>query len=291
MRQGPEPLGAFDTLAETTLPLASSDDPFEIVAGPPADDRWVLLADALTTPAIFDGWFDQVRRTIPNGREDVAGSYLASFLTGTIGTPLARALVGQRRGWKMTPDTTWVRVHDDGWIDGVAMSADVMVLAGDPAAGRADAEIVASVDALTATAIEALVALVTPLFTDVRSRAPYGVRGMWGALADSMAADLTWIAHMEGRDVIDAWQRAQPLIDALIEAAPTSVTRPTFERVEVDGRIAHLAIRGTCCLYYQSRPDDEPVDYCSSCPMGDDATRRLRRQDWLRRQLALAGDP
>ena len=74
---------------------------------------------------------------------------------------------------------------------------------------------------------------------------------------------------------------------ALARAAPTSLTRPTFERVESDGHTAHLTIRGTCCLYYQSQLDDEPTDYCSSCPLGDDATRRLRQQHWLQRDLAL----
>ena len=152
--------------------------------------------------------------------------------------------------------------------------------------GRPDTEIVASVDELTRITVGHLVTVVAPLFAEVRSRAPYGLRGMWGALADSIAADLTWSAHVDGRDVIDAWQRAQPVIHALAEAVAKSLTRPSFERVESDGHAAHLTIRGTCCLYYQSRPNDQPADYCSSCPMGDDTTRRLRQQNWLRRQHA-----
>jgi hypothetical protein len=56
--------------------------------------------------------------------------------------------------------------------------------------------------------------------------------------------------------------------------------------VELAGRTGHLTIRGTCCLYYQSQREDEPVEYCTSCPMGSDDTRLLRRLAWLRRDLA-----
>lgn len=286
VRPFPETASATSTLAETIVQLPSSDDSLEIIAGPPGDPGWVLLADALASPALLDGWFDQVRRAIPSRRDDVTGSYLASFVTGSIATPLARAIVGQRRGWRLTPDATWVRVHDEGWTDGVAISAHVLVLADDPAAGRTDVEVVASIEALTTTAMEHLAALVTPLFAEVRARAPYGLRGMWGALADAMAADLTWCAHVDGRDVVDAWRLAQPLVDALARAAPMPLTRPTFEPVESDGHTAHLTIRGTCCLFYQSGAKDEPVDYCSSCPMGNEATRQHRQQQWLQRHLA-----
>ena len=265
--------------------VASSDDVLRMVAGRPDGEGWVCLADA-DDAAIFDGWFDRIRATIPNGRADVAGSYLASFLAGAIATPLVRALVEQDRAWRTTADTTWVHAHDDGWIDGVAIGATVLVLPADPAAGRDDVDVVAGVEELRTLAIEHLVSVVDPLFAEVRARAPYGLRGMWGALADSMASDLTWVAHVEGRDVVAAWQSVQPALECLAAAAPRPLTRPTFERIEVDGDVAHLSIRGTCCLYYQSQREGAPIDYCSSCPMGSQATQRLRRQDWLGREVA-----
>ena len=275
-----------DTLAETMQGVRSSDDVVRMVAGVPDGDSWVRLDDATAVPAIFDGWFERIRRTIPNGRADVTGAYLASFLAGAIATPLVRALVEHERAWRTTADAAWVHAHDDGWIDGVAILAPVVVLPGDRAAGRDDVEVVPGIAELTTIAVRHLVSLVGPLFAEVRARAPYGLRGMWGTLADSMASDLTWAAHVDGRDVVAAWRSVQPALHCLAAAAPRSLTRPTFERVEVDGAIAHLTVRGTCCLYYQSQHTDAPIDYCSSCPMGSEATRRARRQEWLRRNVA-----
>jgi hypothetical protein len=280
-----------DTLLETAGLLAAADDPFEFVAGPPVTAGWVRMADAIAAPSIVEGWFEQVRGTIPNGRKDVAASYLASFVTGTIATPLVRALVDHQRAWRLTADTTWVHLHEDGWLDGIAVDAPVMVLAADRAVGRPDVEVVDSVEELRAIAVVHLASLVDPLFAAIRQRAPYGLRGMWGALADSFTSDLTWVAHVERRDVVDAWASAQPVLDELsVAIAPRALTKPTFERVELDGGAGHLTIRGTCCLFYQSQLDDEPADYCTSCPMGSDETRLLRRLAWLQRDLAAAKD-
>jgi hypothetical protein len=282
-------LGAY-TLAETAARLTAADEHLRLVVGPPSGDGWVLVADALASPSIFDAWFERVRTTVQNGRTDVAGSYLASFVGSTIAAPLVRALVTQRRGWRAAAGSTWLHMHDEGWIDQVATAAPVLVLPADTAAHRADVEVVEDLDALVALAIEHLVGVVAPVFAAVRARAPYGLRGMWGALADSIAAELTWSAQVGGHDVVDAWRRAQPILDALVVAAPTRVTRPTFERIDAAGHVAHLTIRGTCCLYFQSLPPGAPADYCTSCPMGDVDTRRARRQQWLRRHLALDED-
>jgi hypothetical protein len=276
------------TLTETVARLATADEHVRVVGGPPpAGDGWVLVADALASPLAFDAWFDRVRATVQNGRADVAGSYLASFLSSAIAAPLVRALATQQRGWHTAAGTTWVHLHDDGWIDQVATAAPVLVLPADTAADRADVEVVDDLETLVAIAIEHLVSVVDPLFVAVRARAPYGRRGMWGALADSIAAELTWSAQVNGHDVVDAWRRAQPILDALVAAAPTRVTRPTFERIDDAGHVAHLTIRGTCCLYFQSLPPDAPTDYCTSCPMGDADTRRARQQRWLRRHVTL----
>lgn len=287
------------TLEATIGEIVTSDDHRVLLVGDPGPDvGWVRLDDV--DDAVIDEWFAVTLAEIPNGARDVAGSYLASFVGDAITMPVARALDRCNRGILLQPDTTWVRQHAEGWFDGVALGSESLVLARgaafDEAAAANDAADQASVAADDAAmrrlVVEHLREVLVPIFAAVRARSPYGLRGMWGAVADSVASDATWTAHVNGRDVVSAWQRAQTLLDALATAAPVAVTRPTLARVEADGHVAHLTIRGTCCLYYKSVDPDPAapaagVEYCTSCPLGTDEVRLDRRRAWLQRDLAV----
>jgi len=278
------------TLADTVRTITVPDDHLTVLATAPPQDTpgWIKLSSVHSEPVAND-LFAATLANVPNGARDVAGSYLASFAADTITVPVARALRTCRRGIVVDADTTWIRQHRDGWFDGVALEADVLVLADDPMVGRAGTIAVDDRAQLTHLTVERLAAVLGPLFASVRARAPYGVRGMWGAVADSIAADATWRAHVECADVAQAWNDAQPVIHALAAVVP--VTRPTLARVDRAGHVAHLTIRGTCCLYYKSvdHPDGAPVEYCTSCPLGTDEERRRRQEEWLARDLAARG--
>jgi hypothetical protein len=295
-----------DVLAATLRAVVAADDVVSVVAGDPGNDGgWDHLATIdVSTPGsrtpgtgtpgtstpgamtVIDRWFAATLANVPNGARDVAGSYLAGFAADVVTWPVGRALRRQRRGIVLDADLIWLHQHAEGWFDGVAIGGDVMVLPDDPAAGTPGTTTVADLTTLTRRTVGGLVAVLGPLFAAVRARAPYGLRGMWGAVADAIAADATWRAHVEGADVVRAWADAQPLLDALAADAPAGVTRPTFARVELDEHVAHLTIRGTCCLYYKSvehRPAGD-AEYCTSCPVGTAAQRQRRQTDWLARQ-------
>ncbi len=263
-------------LAETLAALDAPDGWFTLVAGEPSGDRWVRVAELVADPRLLEGWLDDLLTGEAKGHRDVAASYLTGWLAGAIADPVAAAVQLHRCAWPVTPDNLVVRRHPDGWVDGLAVLGPELRVAGDDRAELRD------------RVAGELVALLSPIFEVARSWAPYGTFGMWGALADSVAADALQRARADGRDGEATWQEVSLLIDALAARARHLRVRPVLCAVPWSGGQSHLAVRGTCCLYYKvSGQPRDPVgeSYCTSCPLRDDADRVRRWSTWLDEQV------
>ncbi|MGH9041819.1 MAG: hypothetical protein ACRDZ3_16495 [Acidimicrobiia bacterium] len=138
---------------------------------------------------------------------------------------------------------------------------------------------------LAAEAVDVLV----PLFDAVRAWAPFGLRGMWGALADGIGGRAAFGAAERGEDGAPAFRRAMAVVDAIAKAAPLSaIIRPFLVPVEWSGGVTHLPRKGTCCLLYKTTADRDPSgeNYCTACPLRDEESQLVRWVRWLEDRAA-----
>jgi hypothetical protein len=277
-------------LAATLAGLDATDPHCRCVAGEPDGGDWHRLDAALSDGALLDQWYRHILEGEAQGRRDVAGSYLASWLGGVVAEPVTAALVGDRRTWPLRAGALAVHRHDGGWFDGLAVLAPtVRVLPGDADRHHPDVEVVDGCDRLRSLLADELVALVEPIHAEVRRRAPFGTAGMWGGLADEIAGGVLWRAHRSGGDALTAWLEASALLDAVADRVPRLRARPRLEPIEWSGGTAYFSVKGTCCLFYKAfegTPDVRGDGYCTSCPLRPDDWRRARWSSWMEQGAA-----
>jgi hypothetical protein len=221
------------TLASTVARHDALNPWCSFVVGAPEGDGWVAVSDLIADDTVIAGWIGDLRTRVTQGRGDVAGSYLSSWLGGLLVGSLAAVVVAEGSGWSLAPEGLAIRRHPDGWFDGCAVRPQ----------------------ALRQFDADEVVALLTPLFSRVRRHAAFGRAGMWGAVADAIADRAVRRAEHEGGDVDQAWAGAMDLIDAIAARQPLLRSRPRLE-----GR---TVVASTCCLYFKISGDD---GYCSTCP-------------------------
>ncbi|UWP78894.1 hypothetical protein Dfulv_27390 [Dactylosporangium fulvum] len=127
-------------------------------------------------------------------------------------------------------------------------------------------------------------AALAPLLAAVRARAPFGLRNLWGSVADEVTGTAIRVAQLAGRDAEAAWARAQRLLDALAPHAPVTPARGTPCPVRHPGGRQLFQVRGTCSLYYRSMVET----YCDTCPLRDDDSRQRRLRAYLIESQAAA---
>jgi hypothetical protein len=275
--------------------LNEGDDSNLVLAGdawPPAGDNWFLFSDILQDPGVITGFVGALLATEAGGRRDVAGSYLASGLSGMVAGVPAGALIAAGRAWPLEPQGIAVHLHPDGWFDGMALrSAALWVLSGDPDAGHADVTVLGSADELRERLAGEIVRVVDPLFAAVRTATRYPTRSMWGALADGIAGMALWRDRKKGGLDPEVWDRANEFLDTLQEQARLLKARPTLARVSSSAGCAQFAVKGTCCLYFKTvdgKPDPEGDGYCGGCPFRSEQSRSERWSAWLEEEAAAA---
>jgi hypothetical protein len=221
----------------------------------------------------FDGWLELL--IAEHGGRNVAGSTLGSSLAGAVVGPTVGAILLDRRCPDPSMANLIARPGDTGEFEarGVRTLA-LAVLPDDPAAGHPDSVVLPDEDALDDWWASRAAATLTPLFEAVRTRAPFGLRNLWGLAIDDVTATALWLAELAGHDQQAAWARAQRLLDALSPYAPVRFTRS--RPFPVAGRLHQ--VRGTCCLYYRSKAEPGPPDEirCDTCPLRDDESRHAR---------------
>jgi hypothetical protein len=266
-------------LAHTLHRLDAADEHCRFVDGEPGDGGWHRLDEVLADAVVLDDWFRVIVDGAACGKRDVAGSYLAGWLSRVVVETAAIALVAEQRTWPLRDTNLAVHHHEAGWFDGIAvLEPDIRMLRGDPGVGHRHAVPFDRVDELRSALVDEIVELAGRLFAAVRARAPYGVRGMWGALADGLAARFVRAADQTGDDVDAAWRDAAALLDVLGARVGLAFARPHLDRTEWSGGCSPFAVKGTCCLYYKTVGGD---DYCTTCPLRDEGWRRERRTECL----------
>jgi hypothetical protein len=280
-------------LEHTLHALSDGDEMNLVLAGetwPPAGECWFLFSEVLDSPDVISGWVDELLAGEARGRRDVAGSYLSSWIAGTLAGVPAGALIAGSRAWPLEPENIALRRHADGWFDGMALrSAALWVLPDDPDAGHPDVVVVATPDELRARLAAEIVRVVDPMFARVREATRYPSRSMWGSLADGIASMALWRDRRAGSPDPEVWERAGEFLDRLESRARLLKDRPTLGEVTWSGGCHRISVKSTCCLYFKifdGEPDPEGEGYCSSCPFRSEESRKEKWSTWLEEQAA-----
>ena len=259
------------------------------VAGPGG----VRLADRVADPAGMDAWVDAELDGTARGHRDLAGSLVAYRLAGSLAELAMVPLLTERRALVLAPQRLWLSFGDGARIDAVGLpDLTVAVLAHDPDAHRPGTEVVADEAALHAVAADGLVDTFAGVASGVRARAPFGLAGVWGTLADHLAdVALRW-SRDTGGPADHAWGTANAVIDALARRPePRLRARPHRHDVTCAAGSATFVTRGTCCLIYKchqpapGEPDTSRARIdtaaCTSCPLRPHDDRQARLVDLL----------
>jgi hypothetical protein len=281
-----------EALVELVDRIDAADDECSYAVGAaPASDAWHPLGDLLDDTAAVEALIGTLVDGEAAGHRDVAGSYLASWVAGPIVQLVAAAWLDA--GWvlHLEHDQVWVRFHEDGWVDGVALAdAALAVGADDPVAASTGVQVVGDPEERRRLVAGQIRSVAEPIFDAVRALVPYGRSGMWGSLADGLAGTAlhTEQRRAGGGDPAGTWAGVDALIDELVRQVPELRARPRRQLIPWSGGTRHQSVRGTCCLYYKTCTDPDPCGdgYCSSCPHRPDESRALRITRWLEDQPA-----
>lgn len=270
-------------LVELIARLDADNEYSNFVAGSPEGDGWVAGTD-LVDDSVLAEWFAHLVSEHGEAARDVAGSYLSSWIAEIVVLPVAAAIRDERRSWPI--DLAALSVHRDpgGWFDGLAVAAGhLRVVRGDPAEESPGVEVFDDVDALIAATAAEVAATVGPMFAAVRRLAPFGVRGMWGNLADGFVSDAVWAAQRRGNDTAAAFAAADRFTDAVAAAAGVGIVRPSPLTITWSGGPTVVSRKGTCCLFYKTVPDARPDGdgYCTSCPKAEPDHQHAKLAAWL----------
>jgi hypothetical protein len=239
----------------------------------PEGPGWVRLSDRLADAAAMDGWVRAERDGFAAGHPDLAGALVVYRFAGSLAELVVGPLVDQDRVLVLGPADVWFRLGPAARLDGLAVAdATVTVLPGDDDAGAPGTTTAADRDALRSVAVDSLVAVFEPLARAVRERAPFGLAGMWGTLADHTAE--VAMSRARGRAPLAeqraAWVAADALVTDLAGRQPLVRGRPSLTEVSGAAGDGCFVTKGTCCLVYKV------TDMCSSCPLRSEADRRAR---------------
>jgi hypothetical protein len=217
---------ATGPLAQTAGRLAALDEYLaaEVTADPGGGD-WYRL-DAVVADGHLDRWLAALVAQ-KRGKGDLAGSYLGTWLAETVVTVPVAALVLEQRAPDVTAGNVLVHRHSEGWFDRIALGSPVVgLLPGDPHAGHPDAVVLDDEAALWDWYAVRLLATLGPLLGAVRARTPYGLRGLWGAVADGLCGTALRVARLAGDDGRAAWRVGEALADHVARRIPQLRTRP-----------------------------------------------------------------
>lgn len=249
---------------------------------------WVRLADRLDDPAALDAWYEAELAGPAGGHRDLAGALIVYRFAGSLAELVMGPLLDQRRVLLLAPANLSLLLAGGTRIDALSVAAPaVALLPDDPGAAGADV-VVADRRGQHDVAADGMCAVFEPLADAVRARAPFGLRGMWGTLADHVAEGaLSW-AREHGGDREHAWSEAEAVVDAVAARQPLLRVRPRRHRVLSPAGDDLFADKGTCCLIYKVHGASSPMPRriaeaaCASCPLRS----RPDRHDRFARYLA-----
>jgi hypothetical protein len=250
---------------------------------------WVRLDERLADPVALDDWYRDELAGTARGHADLAGSLIVYRFAGALAELVVGPVLDQRRCLVLTPAAVSLRFGEAARLDVLSVTTPaVAVLADDPDAGAPGTTVVASDTDLRAVAVEGLAAVFGPLTTAVRARAPFGLRGMWGTLADHLAEVAVRRARERGRDVDAAWCAADTVIADLAARQPLLRARPRRQVVTIaEAGTSTFVAKGTCCLIYKAETGGGSATQqfasaaCTSCPLRQAEDRAARFAGYL----------
>lgn len=280
MRPGRRPLEA------TLATLATADPRFGADIGRPSGVEWTAFDDVV---AAVPAWIDALAAQ-QGGHRDVAGSFLAGWLSGAavIIPTVSLVLTGR------LPDPRqplWIRRADGGYFDRLAFEDPTMLVeADDEFAGHEEA-IVADRERIFDVFADTVVQRMEPVLGAIRRLVPYGWRGLWSNLSDEITGAALWAGRVTRRPPTDALTIADALETRLAANPRVPDCGPT-RSVPVDsvGGPAMFIVRSACCLYFKTRPqrgDCASDAYCATCPLVDDAVRNVRLSQFVADERAV----
>lgn len=254
--------------------LDALEDHLAVEIGRPAGPGWHTAGDLLADDGAGLNRLlaDISART--GGQPDVAASYLAGWYASPVISVAVAGWFLHRRVLDVARANVSLHVHQDGWLDAIAIEGPGMaVVPGDPAAGEPGVVVVADEGALRAHLVTSLLGHLSPVVAAIRARSPIGLRALWGTIADDIGfAFLTAGRHVGALDL------ARAEADAVLAAAsPPLQALPVWFPFEHRGEPTLHLIRDTCCLAHKTTDHG----YCTTCPSTSDEERCQRLCDWL----------
>lgn len=219
-------------------------------------DGWRLAADTLHDRDAVRGLLDEVLEIYDTDDQQVGACFMVLGYFWSPMLAVVTTFVLERR----VPDLSAASFAFDMEGGSCFTSNRFFALPDDPAAGRHDVTVLPDADALRGYIVDTLDSEhATPLFTTLRSIAPFGINGMRANYIDRFVTALVWLADAVG-------DRSVALTEVPQFVGRMSVkSRAGVIGVEHDDRHGLLRLQCGCCLNYRL-PDRAKCDTCCLRP-------------------------
>lgn len=209
-----------------------------------------IRLDALAAdPRHIDVLLDGIGDDVGSSRRDVQASLFLEACAWTLLSPLAGALVSERRVPLLPAGSVAVTQRNGLWPEELRLDGRVFAtLADDRDANHPDARVVDDQGALVAVLREQVVGLLREPVAVLAGCSGRAERALWRSVSDRAAAALLSAGESAG-DVALAGRLAAALLDG---PAPL-VGRPDYRRLGGAGGAARVHVRSGCCLWWRTR--------------------------------------
>lgn len=245
--------------------------------GAPGGPGWRAYPTMLSVDAVT-GLLAEVDGALRGGSA-LAAQTLAGQVAGPVLGVLSAVLFAERRLAVLEPGQIMFHFASGGgpaeFPDVAVVGAGVLVLPGDPAAGRPEVTVVPTVEDLQRALLDQAHRLFEPFVDMVSSVGRRGRRALWQGLADRIA-----VGFLQAGKHVGAVDRARAEAEATLGCMPDRPLRLTIDWLEVEhaGDTEWFKRKSVCCLHYKSAVHRDR--YCATCPL-------LPREESLHRLGAL----
>jgi hypothetical protein len=236
-----------------------------VVEDVPAGDRWFPLEALTGDGQRLNDAVDRVATGWLTERRDIAGGALLTDVAFALLLRSAVTVLAVRRAPGLRVSEVAVRLHDDGWVDLVALGPRFACLPDDPMAGHEQAVVVADDEALLRWVLADYESLLSPLVDQVHARYRRPRTALWRHGGDALAEAFLWAG-----EVLADRQAAWEVGPRAVALAPERLGTHADYRIWRSGAVEQPGrVRAQCCLHYRT----EAARYCFSCPLRDDDHR------------------
>jgi hypothetical protein len=242
-------------IAETLTRAASRIEYFSGSYGE-RPDGWLLSSEVIDDPDALSNLLDQVLALYQTDNRQIGAAFL---VLGYFWSPMLAAMACftlDQRVPDLAPESVAFDLRGGVRFTSPAFHA----LPGDPAAGQPEVTILPDREALRDQLVQQLEAHADPLFTTLRSVAPYGLNGMRANYIDRLVSAIIWISEALGDQDI-----AREEVPAFVSWLTTKHRAGIIE-LSHEGRVGIYQQRSGCCLNYRL-PDHEKCETCSLRPL------------------------